>query len=93
MKSGHRGEPQPHFSSKMRLELPAKAQPSGGTLQNSFLHCVLFLRDAHTAMEVLTFPSSAGPEILSSVAFCKSNKCIPFSQPLGKLSHHIQRRK
>lgn len=88
------GQPQPCFSSKMQIRAPCK-----GTAQcwehcrGSFLHCVLFLRDAHTSMEVLTFPSLSGPDILSSVASCKRHKWIPFSLPLGKLSHHIQRRK
>lgn len=66
------GQPQPRFSSKMQTGAPCK-----GTAQcwphcrGSFLHCVLFRRDAHAAMEVLTFPSSAGPDLLSSVASCK----------------------
>lgn len=88
------GQPQPCFSSKMQTGAPCKGTAQGwGHGRGSFLHRVVFLRDAHTAMEVLTFPSSAGPDILSSGASCKRHKCIPFSLPLGKLSHHIQRRK
>lgn len=88
------GQPQPCFSSKMQTGAPCKGTAQGwGHCRGSFLHCVLFLRDAHTAMEPLIFPSSAGPVILSSAASCKRHKCIPFSLPLGKLPHHIQRRK
>lgn len=73
------GQPQPHFSSKMQTGAPCKGIAQWwGHCRGSFLHCVLSLRDAHTAMEVLTFPSSAGPDILSSVASCKRDKCIHF---------------
>lgn len=90
--SGER--PQPCFSSQMQTGAPCKGTAQWwGHFRGSFLHCVLFLRDAHGAMEVLTCQSSAGPDILSSVASCKRDKCIPFSQPLGKLSHHTRRRK
>lgn len=86
------GQPQHLFSRKLQTRAPCK---STGQWQRdcrgSFLHCILFLKDTPTAMEVLTFPSSADPDILSSVASCKRGKCTSSSQPLGKLCHHMEK--
>lgn len=86
------GQPQHLFSRKLQTRAPCK---STGQWQRdcrgSFLHCILFLKDTPTAMEVLTFPSSAGRDSLSSVASCKRGKCTSSSQPLGKLCHHMEK--
>ena len=92
-KSGSQeGSHNPASAAKCRLELSAKRN---GVDAAGAAFSIMF---CSVGMPTLPRGSSLSHlqralTILSFVASCKRDECIPFSQPLGKLSHRIRRRK